>query len=535
MDRTPTIYDARERIWSGAKRIAIYTDETSLGKIIYNVMRNWPKNVCQINDVDGVELTFQQAITWAVRIAQNLKKKGLKHPDVIGITARNSTYVTPVAVACLLNGTAFHAVNPVWDEATLTHIFSITKPKVLFCDGQEYEKVRSATKGWEPEIFIVSDPIEGVPYIETLLDPTKTEMFYQPEPLTEGGKQTVAILCSSGTTGLPKAVCISKQAVILDFSTINSELVTFSASGLDWYSGLTSFLWSTIVGSTRIITNKLFAPDYFVKLVQKYKINSIILPPRYMSALVGFPGATKEALASLRSVVYGGGFTSMTTLRKIQELCPNAMLISGYALTEVGGVAYNIGLGNINTAGKPFPGMRIRIVDDDGKNLGYNEQGEIYVHTGLHWSGYYGNPEDTRKTQDPEGWIHTGDLGYFDDQNLLYVVDRKKEILKYQGNHYWPSEIEGVISELPQVEEVCVISIYDEQQGDAAGALVVRRKQSSITAQEIVDHVAKRLPSIQKQLHSGVQFTDKLPANLNGKTLRRVAREEFIAKKGAGK
>jgi len=254
-----------------------------------------------------------------------------------------------------------------------------------------------------------------------------------------------------------------------------------------------------------------------------------------MSALIAFPGATKEALSSIRIINYAGGFTSMTTLKKMQELCPNALLNSGYGLTEVGGVAYNIGLGNVNTAGNPMPGIRIRIVDDYGKNLGYNEQGEIFVHTGLHWNGYYGNPLETHTIQDHEGWVHTGDLGYFDDHNLLYVIDRKKEILKYQGNQYWPSEIEGVISELPQVEEVCVISIYNEQQGDAAGALVVKRKESSITAEEIAAHVAKRLPSIEKQLHAGVQFTDRLPANPNGKTLRRVAREEFVVKKGAGK
>ncbi|XP_039481350.1 4-coumarate--CoA ligase 1-like isoform X1 [Drosophila santomea] len=535
MQGLPTIYDAKDRIWSGAKRANTYTDETSIGSVICKGMRNWPRNVCQIIDVDGVEMTFGQGITWAIRIAQILKKKGLKHPDVIGIAAKNSTYVTPVAVACLLNGTPFHAVNPVSDEATLTHIFSITKPTVIFCDGQDHEKLRVAAKGWQPEIFTITDSVEGVPHIDTFLEPTTTEMFYQPEPLREGGKQTVAILCSSGTTGLPKAVCISNRALFSATDMMNSEVVVFAASGLDWYSGLRLFIWSTVVGCTRIITNKPFSPKYFVKLVEKYRINTVILPPRHMSSLIAFPGATKEALASLRSVTYGGGFTSMATLKKMQELCPNAKLVSVYALTEVGVVSYNIGLGNVNTAGKLRSGIKIRIVDDDGKSLGYNEQGEIYVHTGLPWKGYYGNPVETQRTQDDKGWVHTGDLGYFDEQNQLYVVDRKKEVLKYQGIHYWPSEIEGVISELPNVEEVCVISIYDEQQGDAAGALVVKRSGSSITAKEISDHVARRLPSIQKQLHAGVQFTDKLPANPNGKTLRRVAQEEFVARKGSRK
>ncbi|KAH8375601.1 hypothetical protein KR200_000194 [Drosophila serrata] len=535
MDGLPTSYDPRDRVWSGPKRVNMYTDETSIGKVICNNMRNWPKNVCQINDTDGVVVTFDQAITWAIRIAQIFKKKGLQCPDIIGLSTRNSTYVMPLAVACLLNGTPFHAINPVMDEAAVKHVFSITKPKIIFCDGQEYEKVRAATKGWESEIFTVTDPVQGVPHIESLLDPTPTELFYQPEPLKEGGEQTMAILCSSGTTGLPKAVCISNKALHLNTMMMNSELVIFSASGLDWYSGLTALIMGTVVGCTRIITNQPFSPDYFVKLVEKYKINTVMLPPRHLSALISYPGASKEALVSIRTIAYGGGFTSLTTLKKVQDLCPGAMLSSGYGMTEVGGVSFNIGLGNVNTAGKPMPGVKFRIVDEDGKYLGYNEVGEIYVHNGLPWNGYFGNPLESRRMQDFEGWFHTGDLGYFDEQNRLFVVDRKKEICKYQGNHYWPSEIEGVIYELPQVEEVCVVSIYDEKQGDAAGALVVKRQGTSITAQEIADHVARRLPSVQKQLHAGVQFTDKLPANPNGKTLRRVAREEFLAKKEAAK
>ncbi|XP_017039128.1 4-coumarate--CoA ligase 1-like [Drosophila ficusphila] len=533
MLRNPTTYVPKDRIWSGGKRVEMYTDETSVGQIIFNVMKTWPKNVCQINDVDGVTVTFDQAITWAIRMAQIFKKKALKHSDVIGIAARNSTYVMPVAVACLLNGTPFHAVNPVADEATMTHIFSITKPSVIFCDGQEYKKVHASTKAWQPEIFTVVDPVEGVPHIDTLLEPTKTEFLFRPEPLKEGGEQTAAILCSSGTTGMPKAVCIANRSLLLAFFPMSSETVFFAASGLDWYSGLTSLLLSTVLGLTRIITNKPFSAEFFVQVVKKYKVNFAIMSPSHMSAVTSYPGATKEALASIHFMTYGGGFISLPTLNKMQELCPSAILASGYGMTEAGGITYNLGLGKVNTVGKPPPGVKIRIVDDDGKNLGHNEVGEIYANMGLPWKGYYGNPVETQRTLDNQGWIHTGDLGYFDEQNQLFVVDRKKEILKYQSNHYWPTEIEGVIAELPQVKEVSVISIFNEQHGDAAGALVVRQNGTAITAKEIADHVAKRLPAIEKQLHAGVQFTDKLPTNPNGKILRKAAREEFVAKKAA--
>ncbi|XP_034111579.1 uncharacterized protein LOC117572671 [Drosophila albomicans] len=529
MAALPTTYNEKDNIWSGAKRNSIFNYDTSVGKIIFNTMRNWPKNVCQINDVDGVSLTNGQAITWAIRIAQYLKKRGLNHKDVIGISAKNTTYVLPLGIACLMNSTPFHAVNPMLDEETIKYVFELTKPMVIFCDGHEYEKIHSATRGWHPEIFTMVDHIEGVPKIETLLDATNTEMLYQPELLKNGGDQTVAILCSSGTTGLPKAVCLSNSILIQDSMLVTSESIIYTSSSLDWITGLWAFIFSTVFGCTRIITNKPFSPEYFVELVKKYKINYAVVPPRHLSALITCPEATTEALSPIRMLNYGGGLVTLTTLQRAQEICKTAMFNSGYGMTEVGAITGNIGISNNNSAGRLMPGIKIRIVDEEGKSLSYKQVGEIYVHTGQAWNGYYGNPVETRRMQDFEGWFHTGDLGYFDEQNFLYIVDRKKEILKYQGLHYWPTEIETVIAELPQVQDVCVVGIYDERQGDAAGALIVKRKGYEINEKAIIDHVAKRLTGVQKQLHAGVRFTDKLPANFNGKTIRKAARDVFVS------
>ncbi|XP_030387883.1 4-coumarate--CoA ligase 1-like [Scaptodrosophila lebanonensis] len=531
----PTTYDAKNRIWSGAKRSSIYGEDVSVGRLIFNAMKNWPKNVFQIYDTEDVKVTNGEGLAWAIRLAQHFKKRGLNHTDVIGIAAKNTTYVMPLGVACLMNTTPFHSINPMLDEDTLRHIFKITKPTLIFCDGQEYAKVYAATTSptWKPEIYTLTDPIIGVPTIESLLTPTTTEMFYSPEPLKSGAEQTMAILCSSGTTGLPKAVCMSNSTLIPENVPITSETVIFVQSGLDWITGLWAFVASTLIGCTRIITSQPFNPEYFIKLVNKYKISYAVLPPRYLAALTTCPDATPEALAPIRMMSYGGGMASVATMERARELCKGAIFTCAYAMTEVGGITVNIGLSNASSAGKPSAGIKIRIVDENGKSLPHNEVGEIYVHTSQTWNGYYGNPLESRRMQDYEGWFHTGDLGYFDDRNYLYIVDRKKEILKYQGLHYWPTEIENVIAELQQVQDVCVVGVYDERHGDAAGALVVKRQGSTISARDIEEHVAKRLTGIQKQLNAGVRFTDKLPTNVNGKVVRKAAREVFVAQNGA--
>ncbi|XP_017022321.1 luciferin 4-monooxygenase-like [Drosophila kikkawai] len=531
MAQLPVTYSAEERIWSGLPVACRTKDVPSLGEIIFNNMKKCGQNVCQIWDDEDVIVTFDQALSWAIRLAEFFKKRGLGHKEVIGISAENSKYLLSLGVACLMNGTPFHSLNPVLDRDTHQQLFMLTKPLLVFCDGKIYEKIYKATFEWQPEIYILTDQVEGVPSIELLLEPTTTEEFYKPEPLKEGGDQTVAILCSSGTTGLPKAVCISNRSLLPTPSALlNSDSVGFSYAALDWISGVASFISHTAFGFTRILSRTLVTPEYLVQLVEKYKISTIVLAPFRLSALINCPAASSESLASLRCVFCSGGIVSGASLQRCQKLCKNATFSQIYALTEAGNISMALSTENGNSVGRPLPGVKIRIVSEEGENLKHNQVGEIYAHTELVWRGYYGNPEESLRFRDSEGWFHTGDLGYFDDQNLLYIVDRCKDTLKYQGQHYWPGEIEQVILELCQVQHVCVVGIYDEKVGDEAGALVVKRKGLPLQAEEIVDHVAQRLPKF-KQLHAGVQFADEMPVNQNGKILKKAAREIFLAKR----
>ncbi|XP_017033205.1 uncharacterized protein [Drosophila kikkawai] len=534
MEQPQVTYNEEERIWSGPLRSSIYKDDAALGAVIFQSMKNWPKNICQIWDDDGVVVTFEQALTWAIRIAQFFKTRGLTHKDIIGIAAGNSKYLLSLGVACLMNGTPFHAPHSVLDEATLKYVLSITKPKLIFCDGNNYEKVHAATIEWQPEIYTLTDHLEGVPIIESLLEPTTTEMSYLPEPLVEGSDQTVALLCSSGTTGLPKVVCIPNRR-LLQFapSPINSESIILQSTALDWIGGVVMFTFNTIHGCTRILSRNPFTSEYIVHLVSKYQVDIMSIAPCPFTSLVNCPEATSESLSSLRILIYGGGAIALTTLQKGQKLLKNPIMANSYSTTEIGNVAISYRLEKGNPVGRPVPGVRIRIVGENGENLEHNQVGEICVHNGLTWQGYFGNPEATRQMQDPDGWFHTGDMGYFNEENFLCMVDRCKDILKYEAMHYWPGEIEAVILELPQVQDVCVVGIRNELENDEAGALVVLKTGSSLSAKEIVDHVAKALPAVYKQLHAGVQFTNELPANPNGKVVRRAALDIFKALKAA--
>ncbi|XP_002005455.2 4-coumarate--CoA ligase 1 [Drosophila mojavensis] len=523
-----THYDPIARIWSGAKSSPMYDFDCSYGRIVHNQLRNNPNHICQICLADGKTATNRDVFTWSVRLAQNFKKRGLRHDDVICISAKNSTYVTPVAVACLFNATPFHAVNPILDPETLSHVLAITKPSLFFCDAADLEKLKTASAAWSPEFVTLTGKVEGVPFVEEFLAPTNTEMFYQPQPLIFGGEQTMAILCSSGTTGKPKAVCMANYMLSCSNPFLSSEAVIYCGSSLDWYSGLINFMYSVADGCTRIIADKPFSAEYILELVTKYKINILSIAPRHASELVACPQATPEKLASVFLVAVGGGWIPSVTLQKVQKLIQRGFVYFGYGTTEFGGVCagpFNEKLGN--TVGKLNAGIKIRIVDEDGKNLGYGMVGEVYVNHGRNWKGYYGNPVESQRMYDSLGWFHTGDLGYFDEENNLYIVDRKKEIYKCLGMQYSPNDIEAVITELPDVVQVCVVGVYDDKYGDAPAAMIVKRPGSSLTAEQVKQHVAKRLVVNHKQLHGGAYFTNELPVTASGKVMRRTVKEQL--------
>lgn len=136
------------------------------------------ENLLQISDTEGTALTNGEAITFAIRIAQHLKALGLKQDDVVGIAGTNTTYLMPVVLGCLLNGTPFHAVSPWHDEETMKHLFSITRPRIIFCDGFVYQRLSIIARILKTHVYTLKDHRLGMPRVEDLLEPTKAELYY---------------------------------------------------------------------------------------------------------------------------------------------------------------------------------------------------------------------------------------------------------------------------------------------------------------------------------------------------------------------
>ncbi|XP_030560473.1 4-coumarate--CoA ligase-like 6 [Drosophila novamexicana] len=524
----PTFFNEETKVWSGVPRRRQFHYDCSVGERIYTSLKNWPQNVAQISEIDGRVVTFEEVQAWATRLALFFKSEKLTHEDVVGIIGNASTYVSSLTVACFFNTTPFHAVAYTYmkEPEVIKALYEITKPKIMFCDSVHYEIMKEVTKEWNPKYVTMTGRVEGVPSIEDLLKPHPMERFYQPEVLAIGGDQTAAILCSSGTSGKPKSVAISHRHINKTEAITNSTDVFLTSATLDWMTGFSLMMLTFFYGTTQVIFDETFNADSFIRMIEKYKVTLIVMPPWQAFEVFTSPLATKQNLSSVRMCIIVGGWLSSKIMQKGQEIMEHCHIVFSYGATETGAIAFNIDHSLESSVGRLPPGVNVKIVDDEGNALGHNQVGEILIDVGVKWEGYVGNPEDTASTL-KDGWINLGDIGYFNNDNNLFLIDRKKDVLKYKSKDYWPNEIEQIIAELPEVQSVCVVGVRNRGYTDAAGALVIKRPGTDITKEKIIEHVAKRVVVEYKQLNAGVQFVNELPQNNNGKVLRNVARKVF--------
>ncbi|ALC42705.1 CG4563 [Drosophila busckii] len=522
MSLAETIYDEQAQLWHGPERTAAFDASISIAEHIYNALKEQPTHTYQIKHAAASNqvVSKAQTLSAAIRLATFLEAEGLSHQHVVGIIARNSPEVTQLIFACLFNATPFHAVNPAQDAHAIAAIYAITKPKFIFCNGKDYKRIAQATKQWKPVIIAIEEQMQNI------LGTAEENQHYRPQQLVEGAAQIMAIICSSGTTGLPKAVTLTNAQLCQVAPYGSSDDVVYTTAGYDWLTGIKTLLANTLYGASSVVSSAAFSVPSIQQLIRQHKVSICHMSHWQFNELFTSALVDPAALASLQLIVYGGGWVAAKLVQRARELLESTHLLGIYGTTETDIVAVCVNATEDNLAGMLLPGVSLRIVNAAGENLGLHQVGEVLIKTNLSWRGYCNNAAATAQTLDAQGWYHMGDLGYFDEQQYLYIVDRKKDVLKFKGMQYTPNEIERVIRQLPQVLHVCVVGMRHELYGDMAGALIVKQPLSALTAPQVALHVAQSLPQ-HKQLHAGVLFVPQLPVNANGKLLRAVAKQMF--------
>jgi len=340
--------------------------------------------------------------------------------------------------------------------------------------------------------------------------------------------------CTSGTTGLPKGAMLSGAAMLNTGLCLALEMPEMREGGRSlvcmpmFHTGGTGWaIWSMQEGMTVVIVREIDPPKLLDVIVQQ-KIETALLVPAVMLFLTELPQARTADFSSLKHITYGTAPIAPDLLKRCIDMF-KCRLNQIYGLTETAGPFSSLPFEHhdgdkLLSCGRPMFGARARIVGSDGKELPRGEIGEICYQGESLMSGYWARPEATADAI-RDGWFHSGDAGYIDEDGFIFVKDRIKDMIVSGSENVYPAEIEAVIAGHPDIVECAVIGVPDKKWGEAVKAVVVKRAGSTLTETDLIDWMRDKIAGFKRP--RSVDFIDQLPRNASGKLLKRTLREPY--------
>lgn len=275
---------------------------------------------------------------------------------------------------------------------------------------------------------------------------------------------------------------------------LDANAVFLSFETIYWTVGCRQIFNSIYNGAVRVITSEEFTPLSQLAMIEKYKVTNLFSTPSDMTACLKSDTIHTTNLSSVKRIVFYGGKVPAILITDIKRYFPNAELFSVYGLTELGPILkfrIDIDRGKID-CGQLYYGCAVKIVDDDGNRCGPNVNGEIRVKRENHFLGYFNDPDASAAAIDEEGFFRTGDIGRFDDDGNLSVVDRKKNVMSvfYFDNVLLPSQIEDCLIQMPGVKEVCVVGVPIACGDCLPAAVIIRDQKSNLNRCDVFNLVA---------------------------------------------
>ncbi|MDD4893911.1 MAG: fatty acid--CoA ligase family protein, partial [Candidatus Omnitrophica bacterium] len=338
------------------------------------------------------------------------------------------------------------------------------------------------------------------------------------------------IFYTSGTTGKPKGVLINylqleaPPRAMTHFVDFNEKDIILCALPFSHLGGLI-YLQNCISFGLTMVLMERFIPVEYLKNIQKYRVTCFWIVPSMYYALLQLKEFESHDLSSVRWMVIFGAPSSPEALRRFYQYCPQAHLLNGWGLTETNAPTNVIPLGSkkVESVGKAAPWIDVKIFDDEDKELAPGSVGEIVVKGWVVTDGYYKDPQTTAMAL-RNGWFYTGDLGKLDSEGYLYIVGRKKEMIKVGGEIVFEPEIEATIHKHNDIAEVAVVGVPDKLRGEVPKAFVSLKVGTSVSEEDLRYFCRQHLAHFKIPHH--FQFMQELPKNRVGKidkeTLRKL-------------
>jgi len=512
-------------------KIGTYAD------IVYRNALIYPDREALICGAERV--TFAEFNARVNSLIHALHSMGVNKGEGIGILSWNCLEYADVYGAAQKGGFIASPFNPRLQADELDYLINYSEANTLFV-GPELVEIANSLRPRLPNVknFIsFENPVPGMTYHRDLLANYPDE---EPDVQVEED-DPLFIAYTSGTTGLPRGALYTHRAAMDNTTTFvimkglqpgdkHIMLMPFFHVG-----GIDHLLGQFYVGASLVIM-KSFDPATTLQAIQDEKATDIQIVPTHLAAIFTLPDYDKYDLNSLKRIYYVGSPMPVELLKKGLETW-GPIFIQGFGQTESGPNIAALSREEhkvldkpaekqevLASCGRPDIGVHIRIVDDKGNDVEPGEVGEIIAQCKHNMVEYWRKPDDTRETI-VDGWLHTGDMGRYDERGYIYIVDRKKDMIISGGENIYPREVEEVLYQHPAVLEAAVIGIPDPFWVERVHAVVTLKQGTSITADELISFCKQNLARYKAP--KSVEFVDSLPKNPSGKILKRELREKY--------
>jgi acyl-CoA synthetase (AMP-forming)/AMP-acid ligase II len=487
-----------------------------------------------IDGVTGRAYTYGQVEDAVRRCAAGLARQGFRQGDVLALYSPNLLEYPIVFLAVALLGGATATINPLYTVDELVFQINAAQAKYLFTVPAFLDKALEGQRRSNVQQVFVFGEASGVTSFADLLESDGIP----PQVDINVREDIVALPYSSGTTGVSKGVMLTHRnlvANICQFTPMQMITEADTAIGvLPFFHiyGLSVILSLSLATGASIVVLPRFDLPQFLQTMQDYHVTVGYMAPPIMLAMAQQPIVDDYDLSHLRVMV-----TAAAPLGKeIQATCEqrlHCLVVQAWGMTEASPGVTLHPLNPVNprvgSVGVCQPNTECKVVDlVTGAELGPRQEGELCARGPQVMKGYLNNPEATARMLDGDGWLHTGDIGYADEDGYFYIVDRLKELIKYKGYQVAPAELEALLLTHPAIEDAAVIPSADEEAGEAPKAFVVLKPDATATADEIMAFVAERVAPHKKIRR--LEFIAHIPKSPSGKILRRVLIEQERAR-----
>lgn len=478
--------------------------------------------------------TFAEVADRVARLAGALRGLGVGDGDRVAYLGLNSDRYSEYLLAVPWANAVLNPVNIRWSPAEIAYSLQDSESTVLFIDdafGPMLPALKQAYPALATVIHTGDGPApEGAQSFEDLV--TGSEPI---EDARRGGDELAGLFYTGGTTGFPKGVMLSHASLLISTLGVIATGDLFGPGGRYLHAAPMFHLadlagWNAqlLQGGTHVII-PMFEPGAVLKAIETHQVTDALLVPLMIQAVIAHPELSERDLSSLRGVIYGASPIPQAVLERAMKAFPNADFTQAYGMTELAPVATLLGPDDhkkdtlLRAAGRAAPHAEVKIVDPGDNEVPRGTVGEIVVRGGHVMQGYWNKPEETAAAI-RDGWMHTGDGGYMDDEGYVFIADRIKDMIVTGGENVYSVEVENAVAKHPAVAQCAVIGIPDEQWGEAVHAVVVLKPGEQATAAEIREHT-KTLIAGYKAPRSA-EFVDELPVSGAGKILKRDLRKK---------